>query len=78
MAYGTVTRLVETREGAEGRWEFSAPFLLLFSSKGSRCEGAEFSTLPAPIGISTTLLLALRFVVEIACVYTSSVIREFA
>jgi hypothetical protein len=58
MVYGTVTRSVETREGAG--------------------EGAEISALPAPINISMTLLLASRFVAEIACVYTSSVIREFA
>jgi len=66
MAYGVVTILVLSRKGAE----FPAPFLLPSSISGSRCEGAgegaEILALPASITISITLLLASRFVSEIA------------
>ena len=59
--------------------ERSAPFFVLPSAPFEGAgEGAESAFLPASNTISITLLLASRLVAEIARVYTSSVIREFA
>ena len=55
--------------------ERSAPFFVFLFAPS---EGAESVFLPASKINSITLLLASRFVAEIARVYTSSVIREFA
>jgi hypothetical protein len=55
--------------------ERSAPFLVF---EFAPFEDAESLFFPASSTIVMTLLLASRFVAEIALVYTSSVIREWA